>query len=946
MTGTVIKSIHSAILAGNNVDACASSRPQRHGWTLTRAPLIGAFTLTLGVLFTPAQGQSLRTYVSGTGNDSNACGETSPCLTLQGALTKTLSGGQIYALSSANYGYVTIDKAVSIISGRGATGVLAASSISGITINAGASDIINLQGLDIDGTGAGANGILFSSGASLNVKDSTIRGFATGISFQPAGASALSVAGTLISNNTTGIVFQSATTSTGVLSDVQVVNNSTGVTVLGASSTGQAIVTAQGCIVANNSGVGVQASSYSAVTVTDCTVANNGVGLAAQSDSALLQASGSTVAGNGTGWQVSNSGQVISASNNSIGGNTAGNAAPPTSTTPPPNYVAKNIVTDFGAICDGVADDAPAFTAFNTWAVNTWQVSTAGLIQLTIPSGKTCQFLSDPGRWAQNIKKLLVIGYGASLVNNRSAPVALGGQGLRNSNAFSARLATVSAGSQSVTLLTPSQSSLFRVGNYAVITGLDLQGLWQRPYGFPPNPHFFEYVKVTAIDAGTGVVTFETPLRNTYKSTWPNYNSGNAFEVDAGGPATLYALHPSWDTEVEYRGLTIAQPNSQTYAVGRSVTYRDVTFTGAHCGIPTENQLWQAINSDFSTCTMEVDKIITTMALDGVTIRKIYVQSSSTDLMTIKNSTITLSVEGTPKKAVVSDSTIQNLRLGATGYGRSDEFVGTNLILPAFNTNSVIFPNINQVATMSGGLITIPNTQNAQSWAVPGTNLMWYGQAENETAFQVIDVTQDATNTYVRTNLSGGFPPVQLYNGTLSLLVHPSPKFTCTNCTGSADAVDLSQTPAGAPIYSYSKRTYTGSTITVSPAAQFKMWGRLSSFKYNVTTPYTGTLALTMNALSQFNNSTTYRTDYTTFTYGPVINLKIAGERAVTPSSFTGQKTGDVGLSVPEAVWFTGIQAAGPIISRTVSGETCNSGPTPCFSITIEQTTDQGVVNP
>jgi len=83
--------------------------------------LIGAFTLTLGVLFTPAQGQSLRTYVSGTGNDSNACTETSPCLTLQGALTKTLPGGQIYALSSANYGFVTIDKAVSIISGRADT---------------------------------------------------------------------------------------------------------------------------------------------------------------------------------------------------------------------------------------------------------------------------------------------------------------------------------------------------------------------------------------------------------------------------------------------------------------------------------------------------------------------------------------------------------------------------------------------------------------------------------------------------------------------------------------------------------------------------------------------------------------------------------------------------------------------------------------------------------
>jgi hypothetical protein len=29
--------------------------------------------------------------------------------------------------------------------------------------------------------------------------------------------------------------------------------------------------------------------------------------------------------------------------------------------------IAKNIVTDFGAKCDGVANDNAAFTAFNTW---------------------------------------------------------------------------------------------------------------------------------------------------------------------------------------------------------------------------------------------------------------------------------------------------------------------------------------------------------------------------------------------------------------------------------------------------------------------------------------------------------------------------------------------------------------------------------------------------
>ncbi len=934
MTGTVIKSNHSETLNGG-VGSHLYSRSQRCRWTLTRVPLIGAFTLTLGVLFTYAQGQSLRTYISGTGNDSNACSETSPCLTLQGALAKTVAGGQIYALSSANYGYVTIDKAVSIISGRGATGVLAASSVSGITINAGANDIISLQGLDIDGAGSGANGILFSSGASLTVKDSTIRGFATGISFQPTAASALSVAGTLISNNTTGIAFQSTTSSTGVLSDIQVVNNTTGVTVLGASSTGQAIVTAQGCIVANNSGVGVQASSYSAVTVTDCTVANNGVGLAAQSVSALLQTSGSTVTGNGTGWQVTNSGQVISATNNSIGGNTAGNAAPPTSPVPPtPIYIAKNIVTDFGATCNGVANDAPAFAAFNTWAqAQTLQV------QLTIPSGSICWFGTNVGRWwAKGIKNLLVLGDGATITSLNGIGFQLGGlgvcqKGLNDANGCSARTETVLAGSTSLKLLNTSYSSRFVVGQYALMTGLDIQGLWLAPYGFPPNLHFFEYVKITSVNAQTGEVTFETPLKNTYKSTWPNYNSGNAFEADAGGPATLYALDRSWDTQVEYRGLTISQVG-QTYANGRSVTYRNVTFSGANGGIPTQNLVWQAVNTSFADVIMEVDKLIGTIVMDGVTIKQIKFQSSSTDLLTMSNSSVTGTLDGTPKKAVISNSTLASFRPGAYAYGSSNEVVCTNCIISSLGALGLT-QSITSMS-MSAGVISFPNTAAtgyapAQAWAVPGSNIFWRGAYETQGVFNIIDVTQDATNTYVRTNLNSGLPSLP---GQLSLRTHPAPKFTCTNCSGSTDAIDLAQAPPGAPLYSYSKRSYSPTSAQGSLGSQ-KIWGHLVSLKINVTQPYVGSEIVTLKPAGQFHNFTV-KSDGTVFDYTPAINLKTAGERVITPSGVTcngvaGPCSGDANLTMPEAVWL--VNSLGPYMGSAFAGSP------PVVSIEIQ--TDQ-----
>ena len=326
-----------------------------------------------------------------------------------------------------------------------------------------------------------------------------------------------------------------------------------------------------------------------------------------------------------------------------------------------PRQLVKNIVTDFGAKCDGVADDAPAFAAFNTWAL----AQTLSIV-LTIPKGRSCTFKTySAGSWfAKGIKKLTVSGYGATLSDNNGAGIFfLAAKAQYQDNAHSARLATVSAGASSVeltnagTTCAPNCAALFAVGQYALITGYDLQGLWNAPYGYPSNPHYFEYVQIVGKNPNTGVITFGSPLKNTYKSTWPNYNSGSGGEVDNGGPATLYALDPSWDMEVEYQGLTIARPTAQTYAAGRSVTYRDVTFTGVGCAIPTQNKLWQVINSTGPNCDIEADKLVESIVITNSTINSIHFQSSSIDLFTASGSTFT-QILGSPKRTVISDSSI------------------------------------------------------------------------------------------------------------------------------------------------------------------------------------------------------------------------------------------------------------------------------------------------
>src|SRR5215813_2868704 len=68
-----------------------------------------------------------RTYVSAQGIDANGCVVTAPCRTLQAALALTVAGGEIFVLNSANYGAVTINKAVTITSEGAIAGVLATS---------------------------------------------------------------------------------------------------------------------------------------------------------------------------------------------------------------------------------------------------------------------------------------------------------------------------------------------------------------------------------------------------------------------------------------------------------------------------------------------------------------------------------------------------------------------------------------------------------------------------------------------------------------------------------------------------------------------------------------------------------------------------------------------------------------------------------------------------
>src|SRR5512145_1944192 len=116
----------------------------------------------------PAHAQASRTWVSGVGDDANPCSRTAPCKTFAGAISKTAAGGEISVLDPGGFGAVTITKSITIASegGSGEGGILSPG-VNGITINAGANDVVTIRGLAIHGGGSpspGLNGVRFIAG--------------------------------------------------------------------------------------------------------------------------------------------------------------------------------------------------------------------------------------------------------------------------------------------------------------------------------------------------------------------------------------------------------------------------------------------------------------------------------------------------------------------------------------------------------------------------------------------------------------------------------------------------------------------------------------------------------------------------------------------------------------------------------------------------------------
>ena len=310
----------------------------------TSTAMFGALAMAAGTYAVPAEAQATRTWVSGVGDDANPCSRTAPCKTFAGAISKTATGGEINCLDPGGFGGVTITKSLSIVCNYTEGGILSAGAgVNGIIVNAPATSVIYLRGLDLHGAGNAQNGLRILAAASVTVEDTVIRAYnassGLGISFQPSGATQLNLNNVTISNNGSagtggGMLVQ----PTGVGGSARVAmnnvrflsnaNNALFVNTTGATNGNGNIVTIENSQFAHNAtGINILqpgGTQNVAMSVNQSSITNNTtIGVTAAGAGVIVRFDHTTITGNSLGISSSSGAQLLSYGGNRLDGNPA-----------------------------------------------------------------------------------------------------------------------------------------------------------------------------------------------------------------------------------------------------------------------------------------------------------------------------------------------------------------------------------------------------------------------------------------------------------------------------------------------------------------------------------------------------------------------------------------------------------------------------------------------
>jgi hypothetical protein len=276
---------------------------------------LALLTTTLALTLPAGAATLTRTFVSAAGSDSNPCTITQPCATFATAYTATLPNGIVAALDPGKYGPVTITGPITI-NGNGWAAITAPAAGNGITINAGTTDTVTLTGLEIDGAGAGYNGIMANSVGNLTIGNCILQNFfytgtrttGNGIIIQPSsGTVNFTITNTTASNNGFAGIFYVPNGGTpignGVIDHVITDANEYGIAFNLLFTSGQAFATVANSTASNSINSGIYAaisSSTLKLSVDNVSLSGNLDGIQVAGTANVLLGR-SVITGNSTG---------------------------------------------------------------------------------------------------------------------------------------------------------------------------------------------------------------------------------------------------------------------------------------------------------------------------------------------------------------------------------------------------------------------------------------------------------------------------------------------------------------------------------------------------------------------------------------------------------------------------------------------------------------------
>jgi len=491
---------------------------------------------------------------------------------------------------------------------------------------------------------------------------------------------------------------------------------------------------------------------------------------------------------------------------------------------PPAKRFEFDLVRDFSAVGDGITDNALALKSFGEAAK---KAATAGYgVVLYVPPGIYNFNHARCYHFLVGIRHLAIYGYGAIFQNTYDPTTSKPSFGFEQAWGWASypdrlndpgkKIDTLSIGSFKIQLKDQSDSSEFSVGDWILVGSLDIQY-----YGFPPNFHYFEYVKVAQLDAATGSIAIEQKIRWPHRDDFPDSNKriGKARIWNMKSKANM-----PWDVTHVYHGLEIRNAPKTTTpyisAVGMNITYEN-------CILPGLSQTMSrriTMRGGALTAGSEPDKLVDQCVYEAVNIQTgLDFQSSSINSANLRDCYVDgILLIGQVKHFHAQNCDIQWLAEGGV-YGRNLTASVENCIVHRmdapirnFGPGAVATKVDGEKVTYANGQFKIAKGFKYQAYwnSVPGSALNLRASKGNFSGQlgtgYIISITEDDTHIYWDTTLPYKKMPEWADGG---VRVQKAGRIRVVNCTGCASvAMASSASAVGKEPWEYRKFLFLGVT--------------------------------------------------------------------------------------------------------------------------------------